>query len=192
MLNFYLIVLGASGIYLTVQLVAYLFYDRIFFSSTGILFEEKTDRIEWQTIFPKNLLMLIICVFSSAFFGLLMTAIGVEGWISLPLAVMGGLAVNFIINTVIIPKMDKNNDSAFPTDEQLDGADAVVLAEIAPESYGRIEVRRGRKRYVLDALSANGNILKEGERVIVIHAEDSLCFVEAEDRFYDVLFNEEQ
>ena len=190
MLNFYLIILGASGIYLTVQLAAYLFYDKVFFRSTGILFEEKKNRIEWQTVFPKNLLMLIIVLFAAAFFGLLMTAAGIEGWISMPLAAAGGLAVNFTINAAIIPFADKRSGSGLPTDELLDGMSAVVLTDITEEDYGKIELRCGGRSYVLDAMSANGRTLSEGERVVVIHAQDRLCFVEAEDRLYDVLFDE--
>ena len=191
MLNFYLIVLALSGSYLTVQLAAYLFYGKIFFRNTGILFEKKKNRFEWQTVFPKNLLLLIICVFSSAFFGLIMTGLGLTDWITLPLAVMGGLAVNFIINISVVPRLDKHSDSGLPTDAELDGADAVVLSEITAEDYGRIEIKRGRRRYVFDALTANGNTLSEGESVVVIHAQDGLCFVEAQSRLYDVLFEDE-
>ena len=189
MLNFYLIILGGSGIYLTVQLVAYLFYDKVFFRNTGILFEDRQNKFEWQMVFPKNLLLLVVCLFTSALFGLLMTSAGMVGWMSLPFGVVGGLAVNFIINAAVIPLLDKGSDSGVPTDEQLDGADAVVLSEINEENYGRIEVRRGKRRYVFDALTANGNTLREGERVVVIHAQDGLCFVEAEERLYDVLFD---
>ena len=191
MLNFYLIVLALSGSYLTVQLAAYLFYGKVFFRNTGILFEEKKNRFEWQMVFPKNLLLLVICVFSSSFFGLIMTGAGVTDWITLPLAVMGGLAVNFIINAVIMPRIDKRSDSGQPTDAELDGADAVVLTEITAEDYGRIEVIHGKRRYIFDALTANGNTLREGEKVIVIHAEDGLCFVEAQSRLFDVLFTED-
>ena len=142
-------------------------------------------------VFPKNLLLLLICVFSSAFFGLIMTGMGMTDWITLPLAVMGGLAVNFIINAVVIPRLDKRSNSGQPTDAELDGADAVVLTEITAEDYGRIEVRHGKRRYIFDALTANGNTLPEGEKVVIIHAEEGLCFVEAQSRLYDILFVEE-
>lgn len=191
MLNFYLIILGASGIYLLVQLVAYLFYDRIFFRNTGIMFEEKADRFEWQTVFPKNLLLLVIFLFSSSLFGLLLTVMDVAGWLSMPLGAIGGLAVNFTVNTVIIPLFNKHAGSGVPTDEQLEGMDAVVLVEITAEDYGRIEVTRGKCRYTFDALSANGRTLSVGESVVVIHAQEGLCFIEARERLYDVLFDDE-
>ncbi len=191
MLNFYLIILALSGTYLIVQVAAFLFYGKIFFRDAGVLFQQRKNRFEWQMVFPKNLLLLIICVFSTALFGLIMTALNVVGWLSLPLGAVGGLAMNFIVNAAVVPMMDKRDDSGSPTDEQLEGMDAVVLSEITEEDYGRIEVTHGRRRYDFDAMTANGRTLTAGTQVVVIHAQDGLCFVEDAARLYDVLFDEQ-
>ena len=48
----------------------------------------------------------------------------------------------------------------------------------------------GGKPYYFRAVSANGRELPEGTEVIVIYSEDSACFVESKERFFDVLFEE--
>lgn len=47
------------------------------------------------------------------------------------------------------------------------------------------------KPYYFRALSANGRELPSGTEIIVIYSEDSACFVESRERFFDVLFDEE-
>ncbi len=190
MQNFYFILLGGSGIYLIVQLVAYVFYGKIFFADTGILFEQRRNKFEWQMVFPKNLVLLVVFLFSTSLFGLLMDSLGVVGWLSLPLASFGGLAVNFIVNIAVTPMLCRLGNSGSPTDEQLDGAEGVALEEITEDSYGRIEVKNGGRCYYFDALTANGGTIAAGERIIVIYAQEGLCFVESEARFCDVLFDE--
>ena len=68
--------------------------------------------------------------------------------------------------------------------------DGVVTEEISPDMYGEIKVTRGGKSYYFRAVSANGRELPEGTEVIVIYSEDSACFVESKERFFDVLFEE--
>lgn len=190
--NFYIIILAFSGVYLAVQLAAYIFFGKIFFPDAGILFEQRQNRFEWQMVFPKNLLLLIIFLFFTAGFGLIMDSLGVVGWLSLPLAGIGGLAVNFVINYAIVPLLSKAQDSGQPTDEELDGAEAVAVDDILPDGYGRIKVKHGKRSYYFDAMTANGRELHSGERLLVIHAQDGLCFVESEEHICDILFDEEQ
>ena len=192
MKNFYIIILAASGVYLAVQLAAYIFFDKIFFADSGILFEKRQNRFEWQMVFPKNLLLLIIFLFFTSAFGLIMENMGVTGWISLPLGAIGGLAVNFIINFAVLPIVFKAQDSGQPTDDELSGAEAVAMTDILPDSYGKIKVKHGSRSYYFDAISANGRELSEGERLLVIHSEEGLCFVESEDHICDILFEEEE
>lgn len=190
MQEFYFILLGGSGIYLLVQLVAYIFYGKIFFANAGILFEQRKNKFEWQMVFPKNLVLLVVFLFSTSLFGLLMDSLGVVGWLTLPLAAVGGLAVNFIINIAVTPLLCRFTNSGSPTDAQLDGAEGIALENITEDSYGKIEVRNGGRRYYFDALTANGNLIGAGEKVIVIYAQEGLCFVESEARFCDVLFDD--
>ncbi len=191
MQNFYFIIAGGSGIYLSVQLVAYIFWNKVFFADTGILFEQRRNKFEWQMVFPKNLLLLVVFLFSSSLFGMIMGALGVAGYISLPLSVFGGLGVNFLINAAVLPLMFRANKSGAPTDERLAGMNGIAMQQIHPEGYGQIEVTNGGRKYCFDALTANGRILKPGEKIVVIHAENGLCFVESEAHFCDVLFDED-
>lgn len=190
--NFYTVILALSGVYLTVQLAAYVFFGRIFFPNAGILFEQRKNRFEWQTVFPKNLLLLIIFLFFTSAFGLILDRLGVVGWLSLPLGAIGGLTVNFIINIALIPVLSKAQHSGAPTDDELSGAQAEALTDILPDSYGRIRVKHGRRSYTFDAITANGRELHAGERLLVIHAVDGLCFVESEEHICDILFEEDE
>lgn len=188
---FYILLIAISGGYLTVQLIAWVFFGKRFFPDSGELFTDKTDRNLWQTVFPKDMLRLIIVVFSGAIVGLLMNAAGLPGSVSMPLAALAGVIVNFISNMVFIPIYDKLHKSAEPLDNELEGLSARVIEEIDPENFGVIEVRHGSKNYLMRAVSANGRRLIKGESVIVIYAQDSCCFVESEKHFCDILFEDE-
>lgn len=191
MQRFYLIISIFSGIYLIAQLIAYLFFGKVFFADTGVLFEQRKNKFEWQMVFPKNLLLLVIFLFSASLFGLLLDAAEVAGWISLPLGVFGGLAVNFLINMLIAPALNKAGKRGRPTDEELLGLTGIAMQQIHPESYGEIEVKNGGRAYYFDALTANGRIIRPGEKIIVLHAENGLCFIESDAHLCDVLFDEE-
>lgn len=190
MTNFYCILAGASGLYLAVQLVALVFFNRRLFPDTGELFEEKPRRVDLQTIFPKNLLRLIIFIFVGSLIGLILDSMDIAGWISLPCAAAGGLAVNFLISTVISPLYFRLNKGGEPDFSAEEGVTATVTERITEDSYGRICVENGGRKYYYNAVTANGRDIERGEQVAVISAEDGLCFVESTEHLYDVLFEE--
>ena len=187
---FYLILMFLSGGYLLLQLEVYLLLGRALFPNSGELFEHKKSRTEWQTVFPKNLLRLVVFVFVSSLIGSLLELAGVVSWLSLPCAAVGGLAFNFLLTTVISPLYDKFHRQGIPTDQELENMDAEVTEDISLDMYGEIRVRRGRQSYYFRAVSANGRELPRGTQVIVIYSEDGACFVESRERFFDVLFEE--
>ena len=190
MKTFYLILLGLSGGYLLLQLAVYLLFGRSLFPDAGELFEHRKSRAEWQTVFPKNLLRLIVFVFVTSLIGLLLECAGAVSWLALPCAAAGGLAFNFLLSTVLSPLYLKFHRQGEPSEKELENMDAVVTEEISPDMYGEIRVRHGGKAYYFRAVSANGSTLPEGTDVIVIYSEDSACFVESRERFFDVLFSD--
>lgn len=190
MRTFYIILLGLSGGYLLLQLAVHLLFGRSLFPNAGELFEHAKSRAEWQTVFPKNLLRLIVFVFVTSLIGLLLECAGAVSWLGLPLAAAGGLAFNFLLSTVLSPLYMKFHKQGEPTEAELENMDAVVTEEISPDMYGEIKVTRSGKPYYFRAVSANGRTLPEGTEVIVIYSEDSACFVESRARFFDVLFDE--
>lgn len=191
MKNFYILLIFISGGYLTVQLLAWVFFGRVFFQNEGELFEQRQNKIEWQTVFPKDVLSLVIFVFVTALTGLLTLTAGMAGWMSLPLGAVGGVLFNFMINTVFAPLFYRINASAAPTEKELENMNAVVTEDITEDDYGAIRVKHGSREYSFAAATANGRALKKGAKVIVIYCEDSLCFVESEEHLCDVLFEEE-
>ena len=191
MKNFYLILMVLSGTYLTAQLAAWVFFKKVFFPDAGELFERRKSKLEWQTVFPKNMLRLIIFVFTGALTGLLADAAGLAGWISLPIGAVGGLTFNFMLSTVFAPLFFKLNAEGAPTPAELEGMSAVVTEDITAEEYGTIRISRGTKCYYFAGATANGRPLPAGTKVIVIYCEDSLCFTESEEHFCDLLFEEE-
>ena len=187
---FYLILMFLSGGYLLLQLAVWLFFGRSLFPQAGELFEHRKSRIEWQTVFPKNLLRLVIFVFVGALTGSLLDLAGVVSWLSLPCAAVGGLAFNFLLSTVISPLYNRLHRQGRPTESELENMEAEVTEDITEDMYGEICVRRGRQTYYFRAVSANGRELPAGTPVIVIYSEDGACFVESTEHFYDILFEE--
>ena len=188
---FYILMLCLSGGYLTLQLAVWLLFHRALFPNAGELFERRKSRIEWQTVFPKNLLRLIVFIFVSSLFGLILEAMGAVSWRGLPCAVAGGLAFNFLLSTVFSPLYFKLHKQGEPTPSELENMGGIVTEEISPDMYGEIRVNHGGRDYWFRAVSANGRELPAGTAVIVIYCEDGACFVESAERFYDVLFDEE-
>ena len=189
---FYLIMLGLSGGYLTLQLAVWLLFRRSLFPEAGELFERRRSRVEWQTVFPKNLLRLVVFVFTTSLLGILLEAAGVVSWLGLPCAAAGGLAFNFMLSTVLSPLYYKLTKQGEPTPEQLENMDGEVTLDISRDMYGEIKVNHGGRYYYFRAVSANGRELPAGTAVVVIYCEDGACFVESAERFFDVLFEEEQ
>ena len=190
MRTFYVILIMLSGGYLAVQLVAQIFYGKRFFPDSGELFTNKKDKNLWQTVFPKDMLRLVIFIFIGSVAGLLLDAAGFAGWSSMPLGAVAGLALNFLISTVIVPLYDKLHKSGEPNAEELEGLSAKVIEDIAEDSFGVISVRHGNKSYLFRAISANERPLPKGCEVIVFYMQDSCCFVESKEHFCDVLFEE--
>lgn len=191
MIDFYLIILFASGIVLTVQLLGKLFFDKSVLPATEELFENRSSRLEWQTVFPKNLIQIIVFLFSGSLTGLLLTIAGWSGWVTLPFAAAGGIVFNFLLNMVISPLFFKLTKSGNPNDEQLSGRSAVVTEEITEDGYGVISVKNGNRCYSFNAVSANGRTLPSGTEVTILLSQDGLCFVESTEHLCDVLFEED-
>lgn len=190
---FYILIIILTGSYLIVQTAAQVFYGKRFFPDAGELFANKKDKNLWQTVFPKNMLRLIIVLFIGAVTGLVLDAAAdLAGWITMPIGLMAGIVVNFMISTVFEPIYDKRHNSAEPSDEELCELEGRVIEEIAPDNFGVIEVKHGAKNYLMRAVSANGRTLKKGVRVYVIYAQDGCCFVESEEHFFDILFEEDE
>lgn len=189
---FYIIVIAISGAYLLAQTIAWLFYGKTFFPDSGMLFENKSHKNLWQTVFPKNMLRLVIVIFSGAVFGVLLNIVIPEGWITLPLAAVGGITVNFIISQFFSPIYYKLHKSGEPTEKELEGMSGRVCETITKENFGVISVKHGSRGYLFRAVSANGRRIPKGTTVVVIYAENSCCFVESEECFCDVLFEDDQ
>ncbi len=189
--SFYTVLIALSGIYLVCQLMAWLFFNKIFFPDAGELFADKNEKNMLQTIFPKDMLRLVIVIFCGSVIGLILNSAGVTGWLTMPIGAVGGIAVNFIINTLISPVYFKIHKSGEPTEEQLSGMTGKVVEDIDPEFYGVIEVWHGKKSYLIRAVSANDRYIRKGEKVVVIHSENECCFVESEEHLCDILFDED-
>lgn len=188
---FYTILLFLSGGFLMLQLAVYVLFGRELFPNAGELFEHKKSRVELQTIFPKNLLRLVVFIFTGSLIGLALNSLGVVGWLSLPCAAAGGIVINFLLSTVFSPLYLKIRKKGMPTEKELEDMEGIVTEDITEDIYGEIRVKHGGHPYYFRAVSANGRELLKGTEIIVIYSEDSACFVESKERFFDVLFEEE-
>lgn len=191
MRSFYVVLIAISGLYLFAQLMAWVFYNKVFFPDAGELFADKKDKNLWQTVFPKDMLRLVVVLFAGAFVGLLLDAAGVVGWLTLPVGAIAGILVNFLMNTIFSPIYFKLHKSGEPTEAELEGMSGKVVEDIDPDFYGVIEVWHGKKSYLIRAVSANDRYIRKGERVAVLYSENGCTFVESEDYLCDVLFDDD-
>lgn len=192
MRNFYLILILLSGGFLLVQLIANVFFGKKLFPNSGVLFEERPNKFEWQMVFPCNLTKLVVFVLVGSLTGMLFDFWGLPGWISMPFGAVGGIVFNFLLNMVLSPLYLKFSRAAKPSPAQLEGMSAEVADPIVAGNYGSVLVKSGGREYYFAAATANGRPLAEGTRVIIISCENGLCFVESEEHFCDVLFEEDQ
>lgn len=191
MRSFYVALIAISGLYLLAQLLGWVFFNKVFFPDAGELFADKKDKNMWQTVFPKDMLRLVIVLFVGAVAGLLLDSAGAVGWLTLPIGAVAGIAANFVWNMFLSPLYFKLRRSGEPTEAELEGMTGKVVEDIDPDFYGVIEVWHGRKSYLVRAVSANDRYIRKGERVVVLHSENGCTFVESEEHLCDVLFEEE-
>lgn len=188
MSGFYIVLIALSGAYLGAQLFAWIFRGKIFFPDAGELFSAKKDKDLWQTVFPKNMLRLIICIFTGSISGLLMYSAGLAGWMTMLFGAVAGILFNFLISMIFSPIYLKFHKSGLPNNEELEGLTGRVIEEIQPDSFGVVEVKHGQRSYLFRAVSANERLIEKGESISVIYAQDDCCFVESDEHLCDVLF----
>lgn len=187
---FYIVLIVLSGVYLLAHVMAKVFFGKTLFPDTSELFTGKKEKNLWQTVFPKNMLRLIILVFTGSLSGLFMDLAGLTGWISLLFAPVAGVFFNFLISMVFSPIYLKFHKSAEPNDEELCELTGRVLEDVETDGFGVIEVRHGSRNYIFRAVSANGRFIPAGEKIVVIYAQDACCFVESEEHLCDILFED--
>lgn len=187
---FYIVLIILSGVYLLAHIMAKVFFGKTLFPDTSELFTNKKEKNLWQTVFPKNMLRLVILVFTGSLSGLLMDLAGMTGWISLLFAPVAGIFFNFLISTVFSPIYLKFHKSAEPNDEELCELSGKVVEDVETDGFGVIEVRHGSRNYLFRAVSANGRFIPKGEKIVVIYAQDACCFVESEEHLCDILFED--
>lgn len=186
--SFYIVLIVLSGAYLGAQLIAWIFRGKIFFPDAGELFTGKQDSDLWQTVFPKNMLRLIICIFAGSINGLLMLTAGLAGWMTMIFGAMAGVLFNFLISMIFSPIYLKLHKSGLPNSSELEGLTGKVVEEIQPDSFGVIEIKHGQRFYLFRAVSANERFIEKGKGVTVIYAQEDCCFVESDEHLCDVLF----
>lgn len=189
---FYIVLIVLSGGYLVAHVMAKAFFGKTLFPDTSELFTNKKERNLWQTVFPKNMLRLVIFVLTGSISGLLMDIAGLAGWISLLFAPVAGIFFNFLISMVFSPIYLKYHKSAEPNDEELCELTGKVVEDVEPDGFGVIELRHGSKSYLFRAVSANERFIPKGTSVVVIYAQDSCCFVESEEHLCDILFENDK
>ena len=187
---FYIVLIILSGVYLLAHIMAKVFFGKTLFPDTSELFTNKKEKNLWQTVFPKNMLRLVILVFTGSLSGLLMDLAGMTGWISLLFAPVAGIFFNFLISTVFSPIYLKFHKSAEPNDKELCELSGKVVEDVETDGFGVIEVRHGSRNYLFRAVSANGRFIPKGEKIVVIYAQDACCFVESEEHLCDILFED--
>jgi hypothetical protein len=125
----------------------------------------------------------IIGSFTTAFggIGLILTcfAITASGWISLPLAILGGFFIAFVVFVFFNKLFRAAQGSSEGCVRQLVGQGATVITPIAPGGVGEIAYVQGGTRYTAPARTDDGHALASGAHVWIVRISDTQFYVTA-------------
>lgn len=182
-----IILLVVSAVSLTTEIILRYVLGIRNFGLEKRFFNFRGNTIPIEDFLPHDVFEILIFVFSFSVSGLVLTAMTMP-WI---LTIFCGLIFSCLVlfgkihwfgNMVIFIKREK-----LPKDRPNVDDKAVCSKWIEGDGYGEIIFEYKGRKYAVNAVSANGTDIDEGERVTVVHKEEGFCFVERED---EEIFNE--
>ncbi len=186
-MTFYIVVTVVSAVaFVTDMVLRYMEKIRSF----GM--EEHLHNIKGRTIpiedfIPYNLTMLTVFLMAFGAFGIFMKALNIHPFVSFPLSLAFGCAVNFTVMHFIKPFFESISGDALGKDTDLSGYEAVCVQRIGGDDYGRIELVYHDKKYRFDAISENETDIGKGETVYVLYREEGVCVVEKQSEVLDII-----
>ena len=155
---------------------------RFGFEKSFFEFHGKTIPIE--DFLPNNLSLILIYGLATGVFGAVYYGLGMYWALSLFFGLLSGLWVNFVLVHWIYPQRERLRKNTMPENYLQSGMDAVCASAIEGDSYGEIVVWYKNKNYRFPALSANGTDISKGEKVILVHNEQEVWWVEKDSEVF--------
>lgn len=185
---FYLILLILSFLFLIADLAVYLAFNMKNFGENWEILKGKNAIIDLQILFPKNLTLILMFIFSFSLCGFLLgKLLQITGFLSAPCGFVFAMLVNITAVKLFPDFFERANGKKLPRGDLLNGFEGVVTEQISTEDYGRISITYNQRKYDFYALSANETTLEAGTRVVVIDEIDGFCYVEGISEIYDIL-----
>lgn len=174
-----LLVLSATALTAEIILRSVLKIDN--FGLDKRFFDIHGSTIPIQDFLPHDVFDALIFAFSFSVLGLILTALTMPWMLTMFCGLIFGCLVlygkiHLFEGAVMLIKKEKLPKDRPNTDDK-----AICTKHIDGDGYGEIEFLYKGRRYALNAVSANETDIDEGERVIVVHKEEGVCFVERED-----------
>jgi membrane protein implicated in regulation of membrane protease activity len=124
----------------------------------------------------------VVCAFITAFgaFGMIFSHIEATRnvWISMPLSLVGGLAIAFGIFYMFVSIFRHTQSSSESHVAAMLGRTATIITPIPPAGVGEIAYVQGGTRYTAPARTVNGSAIGNGQTVKITRVAESQFYVE--------------
>ena len=147
-------------------------------------FHGKTIPIE--DFVPHTVTHLLIFVFAFGVSGIIYLLL-MHWALSIFLGLLTGFWVTFILSHWIFPMRERVRKNTLPKDYLQSGMDALCSSAIDGDGYGEIVVEYNNRNYRFPALSANGTDINRGDKVVLVHNEQGVWWVEKDSEVFNIM-----
>jgi len=152
--------------------------------------EKKLFKIEFKIIplekfLPENLTMIFVFFVILGGSGVFFELVNLTWFFSLPCSVFSGLLICFAVQYHIKHALDRVRKKVLPSGDSAAGANGWVVEEISADSYGVVRFEYKDSEFNVPAVSVNGTLIPEFEKIVVLFEESGFYFVESIKEVYD-------
>lgn len=147
----------------------------------------KAKTIPIEEFIPQGIYGYSVFLAVFGYVGLLLLPLSLPWFFLIPVDIAAALLINFTGVHFLSPAAKRLINGKAPSPEELSGCEAVALADIDGDGYGRVRVRYNGRSYRFDAISVYHTDIKSGEKLDIVTGEDLLLFVQKKDEIYKVL-----
>ncbi len=177
---FYVVITVVSAVTFTADMILRYMEKIRSFGSEEPFHNIKGKIVPVEDFIPNNFTMLSVFFMFFGAIGITLKALGINGLIVFPCAVLTGAIANFLITHFLLPFIDRNKKDALTEKDDISGLEAFCTEKIEAEGYGKIRLEFKGRTYNFDALSANETDIAVNEKVYILYRQDNVCFVEKE------------
>jgi len=128
--------------------------------------------------FMPKIIALFLTIFGGA--GLLLGRTALQWFVVLPLAVLAGLCVAFVVFRFVVLPLHKRQNTSVRSTASFVGSSAVVVETIRQGGYGEITYSARGNSFSAPAKAESGEGIKRGTTVRIVYIEDGTFYVSEE------------